>query len=143
MTVAPSRRQLLAAAALLPVAACTTSDDRPARVDPDDALRAAAVERERALLSSYDAVLAALPTLAARLAPLRAEHEQHLAALAAPSPSPSPSAAPTVRTVAQLVALERTTAAAHATDALSASRELAMVLASLAASEASHPVGLA
>jgi hypothetical protein len=46
-------------------------------------------------------------------------------------------------TPAALVAAEREAGAAHAQAALEASRELAAVLASLAASEASHQVVLA
>ena len=143
MTATPSRRQLLAGLAAAPVAACTTRRD-PAPVDPDDALRAAAVTRERELLAAYDAVTAAVPTAAARLSAVRAEHEQHLAALVRTPVSSAPPTPPAVaRTLAQLAALERTSAAGHAADALRASRGLAAVLASLAASEASHPVALA
>ncbi len=45
------------------LAGCTGggAPERPAPVDPDVALRAAAVARERALLAAYDAVLAADP----------------------------------------------------------------------------------
>lgn len=135
-----SRRHLLTGAVALPLAACTQPAE-PAPVDPDALLRDAARQRERDLLASYDALMAATPALAPRLAPLRAEHEEHLAQLA-----PVASAAPgssAVTTLAQLVALEKQMAAAHAADALRASRPLAVVLASLAASEASHPVALA
>jgi hypothetical protein len=44
--------------------------------------------------------------------------------------------------MAQLVDAERAAAAEHAAAALQASRGLAQVLASLSASEASHPVAL-
>jgi hypothetical protein len=134
MSASPSRRRLLQAALLTPLAACTTTAGRPARVDPDVALRAAAVARERSLLALYDAAPPSATVLA-----IRAEHEQHLAALGAPSPAPSPATAAT----GSLVAAERAAAAAHAADALVASPQLAAVLASLAASEASHPVALA
>lgn len=176
----PSRRAVLRAAPAAVVAAalagCTSGsvpdvDPVPsASPDPDDTLRESAAERERGLLREYDWLLLALPELAARLAPLRAHHAEHLAALvgpsagappsaaaAAPSGRPSPSAAapapppsapappppadvPAV--LARLVAAERAAGAAHARDCLAASRSLAPVLASLSASELSHPVAL-
>ncbi|GAC1607376.1 MAG: hypothetical protein NVS3B26_00480 [Mycobacteriales bacterium] len=140
-------------AVLAPVAAaCTASAPLPAappRVDPDVALRDAAIAREHALLLLYAAQTA--PALVA----IRAEHEQHLTALgadpaAAASPASPPSAAspaspPSAASPASLghlVAAERSAGAAHAADALRASRSLAAVLASLAASESSHPVAL-
>jgi hypothetical protein len=141
-----SRRQvlsgLLTSAAVLPLTACT-SDKPPEPVDPDIALRESARQRELALLAAYDAAIESGPALAGRLAGVRAEHEQHLVALTAAAPRPTGSAAQaTVLSLPQLVALERSTAAQHAADALVASRSLAVVLASLAASEASHPVAL-
>jgi len=141
MSAPVSRRRLLQAALVVPAAAaCTSYDTRPARIDPDVALRADAVARERLLIARYDA---AVPTPA--VASIRAEHEQHLAALGArlPSASPAPSgpAAPAVP-VAALVSAERAAAAEHVAAALQASPALAAVLASLAASEASHPVAL-
>jgi Arc/MetJ family transcription regulator len=146
-----SRRALLAGAAL-PLAACTQGRT-PAPPDPDDLLRAEAVERERSLLREYDAVLLALPGLAARLVPLRGHHAEHLLALtgetATPSPGPSSDPVPQVplpataaAALAGLVEAERMAAAGHRAGALAASRELAALLASLAASEASHPVVL-
>jgi hypothetical protein len=44
--------------------------------------------------------------------------------------------------LARLVAAERAAGDAHAADCLAASRALALVLASLSASELSHPVAL-
>jgi hypothetical protein len=142
---------------LLLTAACSGDGPapRPAPVDPDDALRAAAAERERALLREYDAVLTARPGLAARLVPVRGHHAEHLEALVGPPPtaSPSPSATAAVppavpppaddaAALARLVAAERAAGDAHAADCLAASRTLAPVLASLSASELSHPVAL-
>ena len=74
--------------------------------------------------------------------PLIAEHEQHLVALdARPEPSSTPQAHTlALPTLANLAAAERSAAAAHAAGAFAASRPLAAVLASLAASEASHAV---
>ncbi len=162
----PSRRRVLtgAGAAVLAgaLSACTSEPAPPPPVDPDDALRDAAVERERSLLSAYDAVLLALPELTARLLPLRDHHLEHLGAVRPPPPTPlpSPSASPPVASVppapavpavapapaealAGLAAAERAAAAAHARAALlAADRPLAGLLASLSASEASHPVAL-
>lgn len=143
----PTRRAVLASGLLLPVAACTSSEPAPVRpvpVDPDVALRAAAVARERGLLAAYDAALQQDPGRAERLAPLRAEHAAHLAALGeqeAPS-TVSPAPAPTPLG-GDLATAERAAAAAHAEATAAASPALAAVLAQLAASEASHPVALA
>lgn len=139
-----SRRTLLGLAAATPLAACTRQDGPPPLPDPDVALRAAAIEREHGLLARYDAALVALPDLALRLAPVRAEHAEHLAALLGAEPSTAPPArsAPPA-TLADLVAAEREAGIAHARAALEASRALAALLASLSASETSHPVVLA
>ncbi|MBK5306650.1 MAG: hypothetical protein JJD92_08200 [Frankiaceae bacterium] len=153
MSVTPSRRRLLQAAMLSPaLVACTGASREPRPVHPDVALRAAAIARERALIERYRAAAASsASTVATRIAGLAEEHEAHLAALSRSTPgalSPSPTTSPPaalirVPTLAQLVAAERAAATAHAADALKASRELAAVLASLAASEASHLVVLA
>lgn len=104
----PTRRQALALApaALLAVGTLggCTSDPAPAPtavpspsptpVDPDEALRASAAAREQVLLREYDAVLAALPSLSPRLAPLRAHHVQHLVAVGAEEPAAPAPAAP-------------------------------------------------
>lgn len=153
-----TRRDVLAAAGLGLAAACTSGahpTPTPPGVDPDDALHTAALAREAALLAAYDEVLATTPSLAARLSPIRAEHAEHLAALQALRPTPSPArspstpveASPVRRTadrtdpaaaVRRLTSLEQTSAAAHASAAVAASRRLAPLLASLAASESSH-----
>ncbi len=159
------RRALLAGAALLPLAACTSEPaPAPPPPDPDDLLRAAAAERERVLLAEYDRLLAAVPELAVRLRPLRAQHAEHLLALTGPPPTGSPSPTPTTspaasppplppevppaqtaaEALASLVVAEQAAAGAHTADALAAGdRDLAGLLASLAASESSHPVALA
>jgi hypothetical protein len=135
-----SRRALLGLAAAVPLAACTADEGPPPPPDPDDLLRAAAVERERALLAMYDGLAVLPPAFAA----VRAEHAEHLAALLGEQPSPAPSAAPAAPVAPPaLVAAEREAGAAHARAALGASRELAALLASLSASETSHPVALA
>lgn len=164
----PSRRRVLTAAgaaALAGALSACTSDPAPVLpIDPDDALRDAAVEREQLLLQAYDAVLLALPALSARLLPLRDHHLEHLSAVRPPlaTPLPSASATPpvasgpavpsvpavppaptTAEALAGLATAERTAASAHALAALrAADRPLAGLLASLSASEASHPVAL-
>lgn len=136
----PTRRAVLTgSAAAAALTACTRTSRRraaaPAAVDPDVELRAAAVAREQSLLDAYDAA-ATNPGLQARLAPLRAEHAAHLQALGAlPVPGIPP---PSTPTLSQLIALERRAAAAHTAAAVPASRRLAPVLASLAASETTH-----
>ncbi len=156
-----TRRNVLAAAGLGLAAACT-SGSHPAPtpvVDPDDALHVAALAREAALLTAYDEVLTAAPSLAARLMPLRADHAEHLTALQVARPTPSPvepsriTGAPTPQprtddrtdpatAVRRLISLESASAAGHASGAVAASRRLAPLLASLAACEASHAAAL-
>jgi hypothetical protein len=148
--VQPSRRQLLAGAAVVLSAACTDSrtsapspSASPAPPDPDVALTAAAVSREQALLALYDELLAQQPALRAELAPYRADHAAHLAALRpARPPSPTPTAgaprASAARLRAAIATAERRTASAHALASRGASPDLARLLASLAACEASH-----
>ncbi len=138
----PTRRALLTAVAAGTAAGCTgrpRPSERPAAVDPDVALRAAAVARERGLLAAYDAALQAAPDRAARLAPLRAEHAAHLAALGETGSAAAAVPAP----AGTLPAVERAAAQEHARDTAAASPQLAALLAQLAASEASHPVALA
>jgi hypothetical protein len=137
-----TRRHLLASTGLAGAAACTTSKTPPPpkAVDPDIALRAAAVAREQSLLAAYDVALAARPALATKLTPLRADHVTHLAALQTPDATATPATA-TATAGPPLAQLEKAAAGAHAAAALLASRELAPVLASLAACESSH-VGL-
>ena len=157
----PTRRSVLTGGLLLAVpgvlSACTAEAPpaRPQPVDPDVALRAAAVARERQLLARYDALLQQQPDLAPRLSPVRAEHAEHLTALGeaeqpgtgSPTTPPPPTVPPPTATdpggLPGLVQAERAAAAAHVAATSSASAVLAAVLAQLAASEASHPVALA
>lgn len=146
----PTRRRVLALAVLAPLApltACSADDGPPAPPpppDPDIALRATAVQRELGLIAAYDATLAAAaPVVAARYAPVRAEHATHLAALLDQAAAPPAPAVGTRRTRDQLVVLERAAATAHATAARTASAGLAQVFASLAAAEAAHEIALA
>jgi len=129
----------------------------------DAAVRAAAVAREQELLAAYDAALrgsardtgaqdtgaqdpGARDTGAADaglLRRLRAEHAEHLAALGGGQPSRTGSPPSRGGTRSRLRAAERAAAQAHARDALGASRQLAPVLAALAAAETSHLEALA
>ena len=168
-TGGPTRRAVLLAPVLGAVgaaAACTSGGDGPDEAPgphPDVVLADEAAERERRLLAAYDSALALAPALAERLAPLRAEHAEHLSALGvpelpapapadpsagapaspdpAPTPPPLPADPPGLLTA--LADLERTTSTSHAGAAVRSGRGLAVVLASAAASEASHVVALA
>lgn len=145
----PTRRQALAAGTVVlasAAAGCTTDrHPRPAARTPDDALREAAVARERELVAAYTLALQALPQHSPLLAALLGDHSAHLARLV-PAPAPTPTASATPPTaptspkpsLRALALLERDAARAHATAVVAASRELAAVLASLAACEASH-----
>ncbi|MEV0256328.1 hypothetical protein AB0H82_18945 [Streptomyces sp. NPDC050732] len=164
----PRRRSLLtgaagvASAALL--AGCSDSGDSAAdeRTSAARRLRAAAAKDSGELLGRYDAVLAAHPSLAGRLAPLRAEVKQHADAFAAgraPSPtasagatapksvSPSPSASarpsPSVPAdpedaVRALAKAERELADRRGEALLDAPAEEGRLLASVAAAGAAH-----
>ncbi|MEV6211011.1 ferritin-like domain-containing protein [Kitasatospora sp. NPDC051914] len=159
----PTRRTVLALGALtgaLLVSGCTEDHRDPdrGRPDPDLPLRRRAVAATDALLASYDAVLAGPGTdRADTLHDLRADVEEHRAALAAglPSAVPSgsapasgsatpsgpaavPAAASVAASVAELAAAERRTAAARLADLEAASPDLARLLAAVAASGALH-----
>lgn len=141
----------------------------PARPHPDVVRAEAAVVRERRLLAAYDLALGRAPDLAERLAPVRAEHVEHLAALGvtdlatptaqpAPDPTDDPTPEPTASAsspagppplpddvgalLPALADLERAAAAQHAAVAVHCGRGLAVVLACAAASEATHPLAL-
>ena len=166
----PRRRTLLASAAgaALLVGCSSGPDDsgKGASRTPSvtERTRARAARDSEALAERYDAVLAAHPALAARLAPLRAEVVRHAEAFggtAKTSASPSatssasspssaasssaapPSAAPSVpatekEALAALAAAERTLADRRATALLDVPGEPARLLASVAAAGAAH-----
>ena len=127
----PSRRTVLVAGVLSLVTGCRTKPRAQPVVDPDAALRSAALARENALLDAYRTVMATHPALAPQLRLLAADKAVHVAALGAPAPGGS-----TVTTVAQLRVLERSAATEHGRAAVTASRALAPLLASLSASSA-------
>jgi hypothetical protein len=119
---------------------------------PDVAVLHRAITTERALIARYHAALAGSPDLAGTLGPLLAQHREHLARLtstliapatasATPRPSASATAGATAPRAATLAALEEaeTDAASSLVRWLAlAPPALAQLLASIAASEASH-----
>jgi len=109
---------------------------------------------ELALVASYDQAIAALPALAARLRPLRADHAAHAQALRAridprradaiPTKAPPGAAASaTSSTLAALAKAERVNADGAIKLCLATEGERAALLASIAACESSHLVVLA
>jgi hypothetical protein len=152
-----SRRVLLGSGLLVLGAvgggvAAFASTEAPREVVPDPVPPAdvlAAVERERTLLALYDAAGSSDPLLAH----VRADHAAHEAALTALLPAQtsssasgsvsapaSASAAPTVArpSAADLVAAEQRAADAARTACLAGNGTAAVLLACIAASEASH-----
>lgn len=161
----PRRRSLLtsaAGAALL--VGCSSGGEDGAGPDGStggspslaERVRARAGQDSRGMVERYDAVVAAHPTLAERLGPLRAEAVRHAEAFgvtpkasasASTSPSMSPSvsgspsaAAPVTEkdAVAGLAAAERALADRRAKTLLDVPGELARLLASVAAAGAAH-----
>lgn len=157
----PRRRSLLTGAAGAAGAVLLSGCSDSASTDADERPSAAARLRARAardsgeLLGRYDAVLAAHPSLAGRLGPLRAEVKRHEAAFAdgsaPPSPSGSPAASPSASrspkpsvpkdekdAVRALAKAERELAKRRGSDLLDAPAELSRLLASVAAAGAAH-----
>lgn len=159
----PRRRSLLTGAAGVTSAAllagCTDATDTDERPSAARRLRARAAKDSRVLLGRYDAVLAAHPSLAGRLGPLRDEVRRHAEAFeddgapASPSAKPSasapasasakPSPAPSVasdpkRAVRDLAKAERELADRRSEALLDAPAEQARLLASVAAAGAAH-----
>ena len=124
-----SRRSVLVAGALSLSASCRARPSKKPVADPDADLRAAALQREQQLLAAYRSVMAKRPALASQLRLLAADKAVHVAALGTTAAVTS-----TVTTVTALRALERTAATEHGRAAVTASRSLAPLLASLSAS---------
>ncbi|MFF2850515.1 hypothetical protein ACFVT5_29910 [Streptomyces sp. NPDC058001] len=166
----PRRRSLLAgvagAGAVL-LTGCSedeSPDGGPGRPSALARARARAARDSVALAERYDAVLAAHPGLADRLAPLRAEVARHAeafgheepkkqrdprgsaspvsltAATASPSPSPSAASVPADprKALSWLATAERETADRRVTQSLELPGEDARLLASVAAAGAAH-----
>lgn len=147
-----SRRTVLRGAmggSLLLVTGCST-DILPVigGSDPDDELRLVTAASEQQLIATYDAAIAAKPGLARPLRAIKAEHEQHLAALLQDlddTPVPLPSAqiaeAGSLRTLRRL---ERGAAKQRAAACVAAeAREWVQIMALIGASEAAHVAALA
>ena len=159
----PRRRVLAASAMMVPLAAtasCGVPDllAPPPGPSPSVSALLAAITAEQALLGSYARVLAAYPGLAGLVRPFRSEHDDHLAQLKGrliipphvtltppPSPAPAPAHRPASAgaAVGLLAGFERAAAAAQLERLGAATPSLAQLLASIAASEATHAVALA
>jgi hypothetical protein len=153
-----SRRAVLATGGVLTLSACLPGTDRePARPDPDLLLRRRVAGQVRDLVAAYAAVVAAFPQADARqlgtLRSLAAEHEAHVTALEPPTATPSPSSTPTMSAptvpssmagaLRWLTGLERAAARRRSRQSLRAGPDLARLLASVAASDATHADQLA
>ncbi|XUL91486.1 hypothetical protein ACQ86D_36800 [Streptomyces galilaeus] len=155
----PRRRSLLASAAgaALLVGCSTDGDDSENTAGSPSAAeraRARAASDSETLVQHYDAVIAAHPTLAERLNPLRAEAVRHATAFggSGSTPSPTATAAPSASAsasasavpatasdaLAGLAAAERSLADKRAKALLDVPGELARLLASVAAAGAGH-----
>jgi hypothetical protein len=161
-----SRRSVLAATvASLPLLAVTGCQGvgalaAPPRAAPDVAVLRAAIAAEELMIARYDIVITRSARLAAGLRPLRAEHRLHLAELrsrlivppgsqaAAARPAHSrPAAARPGRGPAAAISFlqgaERASAANLLRHLAAVSPSLAQLMASIAASEATHVAALA
>ncbi|MDR3083456.1 MAG: hypothetical protein LBV60_21490 [Streptomyces sp.] len=151
------RRSLLASAAgAALLAGCSDAldpSDTDGGTSASDRARARAARDSEALAERYAAVIAAHPTLAARLRPLRAEVVRHAQAFgggttakakASMAPSGSVSLAPPPvptdpkSALAGLAAAERTLAGRRTGALLDVPGELARLMASVAAAGAAH-----
>jgi hypothetical protein len=163
-----TRRAVLAAAAGLPLLAVSGCKGvgalaAPPAQAPDVAVLRSAIAAEEVMIARYDAVMTRSASLAARLRPLRGEHRLHLAQLrsrlivppassAAASPSPSPSGqspagpgsgpAGTAAAISYLQAAEHAAATTLLRQLAAVSPSLAQLMASVAASEATHVTAL-
>jgi hypothetical protein len=165
-----TRRAVLAAtAASLPLLALSGCKGvgalaTPPRPAPDVAVLKAAIAAEEVMIARYDAVITRSARLAGSLRPLRAEHQSHLVQLrsrlivppgsAAASPSPSPSRsgraaagpgpvpAGAAAAISYLQAAERHAASTLLHQLIAVSPSLAQLMASVAASEATHVAAL-
>jgi hypothetical protein len=165
----PRRAVLVGAAALgatglaSGLSACTAGRATPPPPpDPDVLLRLRAAAEVRSLLAAYAAVIATHPATGARLRPFAAETRAHDRALSGPpgalptpsrrastgapassSPAPSPVPSTTAGALAWLVGLEREAAGRRRRELRRAGPDLARLLASVGASEATHAALLA
>ncbi len=153
------RRSVIAAAAMaVPLAAAGCKGvgalGAPPTSRPDVAVLKAAIRTEQALIGRYRMAMAGSPGLAGTLGPVLAQHREHLARLTSmliepPGPAATPRASPSVSappragsapaaTLAALEAEENAAASSQAGRLALVPPALAQLLASIAASEASH-----
>ena len=157
-----SRRRLLTVSAVMlsvtATAACGSPDLLAPPPGPSPSVRTlrASITAEQSLVDAYHRVLSAYPALTAMLRPFLSQHDEHLARLksrliipphvkATPLPTPSAAAglpASTRAAVTMLGEAERAAAAAQLGRLATATPSLAQLLASIAASEATHAVAL-
>jgi hypothetical protein len=158
-----SRRRVLAVstalAPLAAVASCSVPNPLagPPGPSPDVRTLRASISTEQSLVDAYRSALAAHPALGASLRTFLTQHEDHLNQLrsrlivpphvaASPSASPSRSAPPSPAsasaTIIALGAAERGAAATQLRRLGTTEPSLAQLLASIAASEATHAVAL-
>jgi hypothetical protein len=127
----------------------------PPEPGPDVAILRGAIGTEQALIARYRSAMAGSPALSGTLGPLLAQHREHLARLTSmliepashsASPDSTPSTAgtaaaesgPAAATLAALEAAETDAARSLASRLTLAPPALAQLMASIAASEASH-----
>ena len=119
---------------------------------PDTAVLGQAITAEKLMIARYQAAISGSPGQTALLAPLLAQHRAHLTRLAsrlldprpasaARSPSPAP-ATPPPATLSALQAAEEAAASGLVRHLAEVTPSLAQLLASIAASEASHALAL-
>jgi hypothetical protein len=120
----------------------------PPRPLPDVAVLDDAITAEKLMISRYHAAITGSPGQAAFLAPLLAQHQDHLARLASrllnpkpagpPRPPSTTPAVPAASAFAVLPGAEEEAANALVRHLAEVTPSLAQLLASIAASEASH-----
>lgn len=152
-----TRRGMLATGASLPLLASGCKGigalGSPPRAAPEVAIARSAIAAEALMIKRYEAVAAAVPSLAAMLAPVVAQHREHLSRLRArliipagasgPAASPAPSLSGRVPATAVAAAgylrdAEHAAAASLLRHVPSVSPSFAQLLASIAASEQTH-----
>ena len=160
----PRRRLLAVSTALAPLAAVASCGvpnplAGPPGPAPDVRTLRASISTEQSLVDAYRRTLSAHPALSASLHMFLTQHEDHLSQLrsrlivpphvsASPSASPSapaPASPPPASASAAITALgaaERSAAAAQGQRLGTAEASLAQLLASIAASEATHAAAL-